>query len=216
MENYKKLYRSSKTYRIVTLQDISETVTTGHEKANMLAKYFHSANSTNNLSCIFLSQRNLIFRSVEQLITQCECKDNRLNLPLTANEFKACVSRTKNTSPGGDQICYEMLKHLSDYSINVIIQFFNKIWFTGKIPKNWLHSIVIPIYKSNRPIRSPTSYRPISLTSNLSKTMEKIITKPLIWYLETNDLLSPYQSGFGSRRRTTDHIMPSMIQSTKH
>ena len=102
----------AKTYRICTLQDISETVTTGDEKVNMLAKSFHSANSTNNLSCVFLSLRNLISRSVEQLITQCECKDNRLNLPLTANEFKACVSRTKNTSPGGDQICYEMLKHL--------------------------------------------------------------------------------------------------------
>ena len=190
----------AKTYRIGTLQDISETVTTSHEKANMLAKYFHSAKSTNNLSCVFLSERNLISRSVEQLITQCECKDNRLNLPLTANEFKACVSRTKNTSPGGDQICYEMLKHLSDYSINVIIQFFNKIWFTGKIPKNWLHSIVIAIYKPNRPIRSPTSYRPISLISNLSKIMEKIITRQLIWYLETNNLLSPYQSGFRSCR----------------
>ena len=176
------------------------------KKANMLAKYFHSANS-NNLSCVFLSQRNLISRSVEQLITQCECKDNRLNLPLTANEFKACVSRTKNISPGGDQICYEMLKHLSDYSINVIIQFFNKIWFTGKISKNWLHSIVIPIYKPNRPIRSPTSYRLISLTSSLSKIMEKIINKQFIWYLETNNLLTPYQSGFRSRRRTTDHIM---------
>ena len=57
----------AKTYRIGTLQDISETVTTGHEKANMRAKYFHSANSTNNLLCVFLSQRNLISRSVEQL-----------------------------------------------------------------------------------------------------------------------------------------------------
>ena len=37
--------------------------------------------------------------------------------------------------------------------------------------------------------------------------MEKIVVQRLNWYLERNDLISEFQSGFRSRRRTTDHIL---------
>ena len=74
-------------------------------------------------------------------------------------------------------------------------------------PQKWLHSIVIPIHKANKPSNLALSYRPISLTSNTCKLMEKLVAERLRWYLEKNNLINILQSGFRSRRRTTDHLL---------
>ena len=34
-----------------------------------------------------------------------------------------------------------------------------------------------------------------------------MINKRLVWYLESNDLISPIQSGFRSERSTNDHLI---------
>ena len=88
-----------------------------------------------------------------------------------------------------------------------MLQLFNKIWFTGKIPPSWLHSIVVPIPKPNKPAHLPSSYRPISLTSNVCKLFEKMIVCRLNWFLEHHNVLHIAQSAFRQRCRTTDHLL---------
>jgi len=87
-----------------------------------------------------------------------------------------------------------------------MLQLFNKIWFTGKIPPAWLHSIV-PIPKPNKPAHLPSSYRPMSLISNVGKLFEKMIVCRLNWFLEYHNVLHISQSGFRQRRKTTDRLL---------
>ena len=47
----------------------------------------------------------------------------------------------------------------------------------------------------------------IALTSCLCKTLERMINKRLIWYLESNNLLSWYQSVFRAGRSTNDNLV---------
>ena len=75
--------------------------------------------------------------------------DTDLNQDFSINELLSAINDTKNTTPGPDNICYEMFKHMSIKSLEVMLQLFNKIWFTGKIPPSWLHSIVVPVPKPN-------------------------------------------------------------------
>ena len=97
-----------------------------------------------------------------------------------------------------------MLKHLPDTSLNTILNIFNYIWTTGKFPEDWHNATIIPIPKPGKDPAEPNNYKPISLTSCLCKTLERMINKRLTWFLESNNHISRLQSGFRSDHSTTD------------
>ena len=81
------------------------------------------------------------------------------------------------------------------------------MWETGKFPESWELATIIPIPKPGKDHTEPTNYRPITLTSCLCKTLERMINARLVWYLEINNLISPIQSGFSSERSTNDNLV---------
>ena len=58
-----------------------------------------------------------------------------------------------------------------------------------------------------KPLDSPASFRPISLTSCVSKLFERIILSRLLFILESNSIFSPRQAGFRPGRSTLDQIL---------
>ena len=54
---------------------------------------------------------------------------------------------------------------------------------------------------------SPSSYRPISLTSVIGKSLEKIITSRLEGFVETEDILDKEQEGFRHFRSTSNALL---------
>ena len=181
------------------------------EKANMLAEQFYSASLDTNYSPQFICNRVQITRELESfrnhLPGSSDRNDGLINVDFSLAELKSVIRGAKNTAPGVDKICYVMFQHLSDNALSVILQLLNNIWQTASIPKSWLHSIVIPIHKPNKPTHLPSSYRPISLTCTLCKLIEKMVANRLKWYMEFNSIYSPEQSGFRNRRRTLDHVL---------
>ena len=63
------------------------------------------------------------------------------------------------------------------------------------------------IPKPGKDSKNPSNYHPISLTSCLCKTMERMINTRLVWFLEKNNILTKYQSGFRKGRTTTDQLL---------
>ena len=61
--------------------------------------------------------------------------------------------------------------------------------------------------QDGKPLDSPASFRPISLTSFVSKLFERIILSRLLFFLESNSILSPRQAGFRPRRSTLDQTL---------
>ena len=100
-----------------------------------------------------------------------------------------------------------MLKHLPSKSLQALLDIFNDIWETGKFPESWELSTIIPVPKPGKDHTEPTNYRPIALASCLCKTLERMINTRLVWYLESNNLISPAQSGFRSERSTNDNLI---------
>jgi hypothetical protein len=117
------------------------------------------------------------------------------------------IADTNNSAHGKDRLRYNMFKHLSEKTLSILLLFINKIWFLQEIPKDWKHSIIIPIHKTGKNPSDPLSYRPISLTSNLNKIMEKMVNNRLQWYLEKHKLYNPNQSGFRKNRNTMEQCI---------
>ena len=72
---------------------------------------------------------------------------------------------------------------------------------------------IIPIPKPGIDHAEPTNYRPIALTSCLCKTLERMINKRLVWYLESNNLITKFQSGFRAERSTNHNLIRLEILS---
>ena len=80
-----------------------------------------------------------------------------------------------------------MLKHLPKKSLQTLLIIFNNIWETGEYPETWRLATIVPIPKPGKDHAEPTNYRPIALTSCLCKTLERMINKRLVWYLDDDD-----------------------------
>ena len=105
------------------------------------------------------------------------------------------------------QIHYQFLKHLPDSSLLVLLGIFNDIFKTGNFPNSWREATIVPIPKPGKDQSDPLNYRPIALTSCLCKTMERMVNSRLTWFLQTNDIITPMQSGFQQNRSTLDHLV---------
>ena len=95
-------------------------------------------------------------------------------------------------------------------SLNVIAEpltfLINAFLEQGKFPNHLKRAHVVPIYK-NGDAEEPNNYRPISITSALSKVFEKLICNQILEHLERNNLLSQIQFGFRAKYSTTDALL---------
>ena len=64
-------------------------------------------------------------------------------------------------------------------------------WSVHSFPSIWKTSSIILIHKMEKPLDSPASFRPISLTSCVSKRFERIILFCQLFFLESISILSP-------------------------
>ena len=173
MESNQKLLRSP-LQLIPTLHAQGISAKNKQHKSNMLANQFALSSSFLNYPPRFVNVtlpiQTRLLRNAMSHATQI---DPTLNQAFSIDELLSVINDTKNTTPGPHNICNEVFKHMSIKSLDVMLQLFNKIWFTGDIPPSWLHSIVVPVPKPNKPAHLPSSCCPISLTSNVCKLFEK-------------------------------------------
>ena len=128
--------------------------------------------------------------------------------PFTPAEFHAAASNLSlSTATGTDKVAYPMRKHLLRSGMDFLLHIFNFSWPSHSFPSIWKTSSIIPIHKMGKPLDSPASIRPISLTSCVSKLFERIILSRLLFFLESNSILSPRQAGFRPGRSTLDQIL---------
>ena len=65
----------------------------------------------------------------------------------------------------------------------------------GRVPKEWKRANTVPIYKGGKKT-DPLNYRPVSLTSVVSKICEILIKEKWVRYLEYNRVITNRQFGF--------------------
>ena len=122
-------------------------------------------------------------------------------------ELQTAVHKAHDSAAGPDNIHYQMLEHLPEPAQSTLLRLFNDLWQSEEYPKSWSDATVIPIPKPGKNPTSSNNYRPIALTSCVCKTFKCMVNERLIWYLESHNILTEYQSGFPNHRSTTDQLV---------
>lgn len=172
------------------------------EVAELLGKHFANISSAAHYSNEFQHVRmNTI------VLPPLSNNTESFNLPFTLREMENALTKSSLTSPGEDDIRYEMIMHLSIEAKELLLRTFNGIWKDHILPTSWHESIISPLHKQGKDPELVQSYRPIALTSCLCKLFERMANNRLVWYLETKDLLSNRQFGFRKNRSTLDPLL---------
>ena len=123
-------------------------------------------------------------------------------------EFLAVATNlSSSTGTGPDKIAYAMLKHLLRSGIDFLPHIFYFYWSLHSFPSIWKISFIISIHKMGKPLDSLAFFRLISLTFCVSKHFECIILSRLLFFLESNSILSPRLAGFRPGRSILNHIL---------
>ena len=125
----------------------------------------------------------------------------------------AICKLSSSIASGPDQIAYPLLKHLSEAAQLLLLSLFNRSWYSHTFPSCWKLTTIIPIHKPGKPTSSPSSFRPSSLTSCISKFFERLILSRLTFHLESNHLLSTCQAAFVLVGRLSTKFLLCLKQS---
>ena len=186
------------------LKDGNQYYTTHQEIANKLGETFSDISSTENYRPEFRIRKDQ--EEGVQLNFQTDVEKD-YNKPFTIGELQTALQRTKNTAPGQDDVHYGMLREMPAGAKQYLLGVFNKFWNESYFPDQWRDATVIAFPKPEKDHSDAGNYRPITLTSCLSKTMERMINTRLCEYLEMKKELSNIQNGGRRGRSTGDHLV---------
>ena len=113
---------------------------------------------------------------------------------------------TNQAAPGPDGIPTEMIKGAKSAFASMLSNILRCTLDSGEIPKVLKLAYVTPVHKGDS--RSlPENFRPVSLTSHLIKTLERVIRKSLVSHLERNGFMDENQHGSREKRSTLSQLL---------
>ena len=109
-----------------------------------------------------------------------------------------------NKAQGPDNIHGKILKKCSK-SLSVPLAYLFKLsYISGEIPSEWKLANVVPVHKKGSK-NEVSNYRPISLTSLIMKTYERVIRDELL--AKCGHLIDPRQHGFMNSKSCTTQLV---------
>ena len=104
-----------------------------------------------------------------------------------------------SSAPGPDGIPASIYKQYDEQLLSPIMKIWRTSLDTGNLPEGFALAIITPIFKG-RTRSLPANYRPVALTSHLTKIFERVLRKELVLHPEINELMNPTQHCFRAGR----------------
>jgi len=126
---------------------------------------------------------------------------------VTEKEVNNIIIDLRNgSSAGGDGISVDILKNCREYLLSPLVYLINNSFTFGEFPRSLKTSVITPIYKKSGNREDANNYRPISVTSQISKIFEKAIVTRLNSHFEKHNVISHRQFGFRKNLSTQDAL----------
>ena len=111
-----------------------------------------------------------------------------------------------NSAPGPDKITSKLLKECKKEIAPALLIIWRTSLDTGQIPDILKKQSIIPIHKKDSKA-IPANYRPVSLTSHITKLFERILRKHIVAYIENNHIIHNSQHGFRPGRSCLTQLL---------
>ncbi|CAG2211960.1 unnamed protein product [Mytilus edulis] len=134
---------------------------------------------------------------------------HKLDYEITSDEVEDAIFALEiGKSPGADDHFPELFKFAGPNFIEAMRVMINLSWNNGKLPTEWKTANVKFLRKQGKTnYYSPSSYRPISLTSVMCKITERIILNRLAAFIEGMQIIDINQEGFRKNHSTSNCLL---------
>ena len=174
------------------------------DKATSLCQNFSNRTKSNNLSPPTIQKLEELKPERDHNILEATSTPAHSDTPITINELNYAInSRKKDSAPGADAIVYSLIKQLPEVFKSRILNLFNLIYNSSKLPTDWKTARLCAIPKPGK----PDQFRPISLLPCLSKIQEIIMLRRL------RHVAKPLnKSAFGFKKQSgTDDALANIL-----
>ena len=117
-------------------------------------------------------------------------------------------------APGDDGINPVILKEVPQLALPLQL-IFNASLRDGVVPLDWKKANVTPIFKQGSKAQ-PGNYRPVSLTSQVCKVMERILRDHVLAHLQEHQLIRQTQHGFMKGRSCLTNLLTFLEKVTNY
>jgi len=180
---------------------LEDNISDDTAKANILNDYFVSVLTDEPpLDSNMLPTEPLTQRLSELHVTQ---EDIRKKL----QQLKA------NKASGPDNVNVNVLRQCLDLDAPLTL-LFNQSLNSGNLPSDWTDAHVTPLFKKGSR-SSCKNYRPVSLTSQIVKILERIILDRINITLKANHFIKGCQHGFQQKASCTTQLLECMEDWTR-
>ena len=129
------------------------------------------------------------------------------NAPISPYEVSKSLDSVKNCKAAGvDYVSNEMLKASGPVILPFLTRVLQLLFENGDFPDAWIDSLIVPIFKKGNP-ELCDNYRPISLTSLVSKIYTSILNMRHTEYLDYNNIISNEQGGYMKGFSPMEHVL---------
>ena len=146
----------------------------------------------------------------KERVTEIKIEDVEFTTETIKNLIEGLEERS---SPGPDGLNNRILKELKDVISYPLYALFRKSLDDGIVPRGWKDSVISPIYKKGNK-SAPINYRPVNLTSNVCKLMERVLKRGIEDHLEGN-VTKNSQHGFRRGRSPLTNLVEFIDKITK-
>ena len=164
-----------------------------------------------NLPDMVLNELNNLAPIRDQIVANAlEQPDLIHDQEFTIHELNRVLQVNKKSSPGSDGVHRSMLHHTGPGARQTLLAFIDRLYKDRRLPSNWKQAEQVPIPKPDK----RNAFRPISLLSCVSKTMESIVLNRALTIARTQ--FSEYLYGFLPHKVTTDSLVTLATAINEH
>jgi len=166
-------------------------------KAKVLNEYFSSVFTKEDISTVPMS---------------CNLEGGKIlsDIAITEERIQKAVDKMKhNKAAGEDGLVSTYVKGSIKGIMKPLLHVYNRSLEETIIPDEWKRANVTAIFKKGAKW-DPANYRPVSLTSQIGKIMERIIKDDMVKFLERNHLIKNSQHGFRNKRSCLTNLLSFM------